>query len=85
VWAIDRIQYLYNNYRNQLGTGTDEEVVYAAMIDLLGDIDTRYLSTPTMTAYNEVFQKFYAELNDKQKILLSSRITLITKTPLSNF
>lgn len=85
VWAIDRIQYLYNNYKNQLGTGTDEEVVYAAMIDLLGDIDTRYLSTPTMTAYNEVFQKFYAELNDKQKILLSSRMTLITKIPLSNF
>lgn len=85
VWAIDKIQSLYKNYKNQLGVGTDEEIVYAAMIDSLGNIDTRYLATATMTAYNEVFQKFYAELNDQQKIKLSSQMTLGTKTPLSNF
>lgn len=84
-WAIHRIKDLYQHHRDQLGAGTDEELVYSAIIDSLGAIDTRYLSTPAMTAYNEVFQKFYAELNDEQKISLSSKMTLMVKEPLSNF
>jgi hypothetical protein len=84
-FAIKRIKNLYDSYKNQLGINTDEEIVYNATIELLGLIDTRYLSTPAMTGYNEVFGKFYAELGDEQKISLSSEMTLKQKKPLTDF
>jgi len=84
-FAIGRIKNLYESYKNQLGANTDEEIVYNATIELLGLIDTRYLSTAAMTGYNEVFGKFYAELDDEQKISLSSEMTLKTKKPLTDF
>lgn len=84
-FAIRRIKDLYDTYKNQLGVNTDEEIVYNATIELLGPIDTRYLSTAAMTGYNEVFGKFYAELGDEQKISLSSEMTLKPKKLLADF
>ncbi|MDM8561045.1 hypothetical protein [Candidatus Parabeggiatoa sp. HSG14] len=84
-WAIRKITDFYNWYQDELGAGTDEERVYSGIIDFLGNIDIRYLSTPAQTAYNEAFQKFYAELHDDQKIQLSSKMTLMDKKPLSDF
>jgi hypothetical protein len=84
-WAINKITTFYNNYQDELGTGTDESRVYSALIKNLGNIDIRYLSTPAQTAYNEAFQKFYAELHDEQKIPLSSKMALMDKKPLSKF
>ncbi|OQY50030.1 MAG: hypothetical protein DRR08_24865 [Candidatus Parabeggiatoa sp. nov. 2] len=85
-WAINQITTFYNVYQDELGTGfTDEDRVYSGIIIFLGNIDMRYLSTPAQRAYNEAFQKFYAELHDKQKIPLSSKMTLMDKKPLSDF
>ncbi|KHD11046.2 hypothetical protein PN36_06645 [Candidatus Thiomargarita nelsonii] len=85
-WAIMKITTFYNRYQDELGAGfTDEDRVYSGIIRFLGNIDIRYLSTPAQTAYNEAFQKFYAELRDDQKIPLSSKMTLMDKKPLSNF
>lgn len=90
-WAIKRITTFYNDYQDELGAGssvirgTDENRIYSGIIDFLGIIDIRYLSTPAQTAYNEAFQKFYAELYDEQKIPLSSRMALMYKKPLSDF
>ncbi|MDM8566638.1 hypothetical protein QUF74_13430 [Candidatus Halobeggiatoa sp. HSG11] len=90
-WAIGKITNFYNNYQGELGggssviTGTDEERVYFGIMSSLGNIDIRYLSSPAQTAYNEAFQKFYAELRDNQKIPLSSNMALRNKKPLSDF
>jgi hypothetical protein len=85
-WAINQITTFYNNYQDELGTGfTDEDRVYSGIIEFLGNIDMRYLSTPAQTAYNEAFQKFYGELHDEQKIPISSKMTLMDKKPLSDF
>lgn len=84
-WAINQITNFYIDYQGELGMRTDEDYVYSGLIKNLGNINTRYLSTPAQTAYNEAFQKFYAELHDKQKISLSSEMTLRDKKPLSDF
>ncbi len=85
-WAINQITTFYNVYQDELGTGfTDEDRVYSGIIEFLGNIDMRYLSTPAQTAYNEAFQKFYGELHDEQKIPISSEMTLMDKKPLSDF
>ncbi len=84
-WTIKKITTFYNRYYSELGIGTDEQIVYSGIIRNLGDIDIRYLSAPAQTAYNEAFQKFYAELNDEQKIPLSAKMTLMAKKPLSDF
>jgi hypothetical protein len=84
-WAINQVTTFYDSYQDELGAGTDEDRVYSGIIIFLGYIDIRYLSTPAQTAYNEAFQKFYAELRDDQKIPLSSKMTLMDKMPLSDF
>ena len=84
-WAINKITTFYNRYQDELGAGTDEDRVYSGIIQFLGKIDMRYLSTPAQTAYNEAFQKFYGELHDEQKIPISSKMTLMDKKPLSDF
>ncbi|MEK8021126.1 MAG: hypothetical protein VSS75_030005 [Candidatus Parabeggiatoa sp.] len=84
-WAINKITTFYNRYQDELGAGTDEDRVYSGIIQFLGKIDMRYLSTPAQTAYNEAFQKFYGELHDEQKIPISSEMTLMGKKPLSDF
>jgi hypothetical protein len=84
-WAIRKITNFYNGYQDELGAGTDEDRVYSGIIKSLGNIDIRYLSSPAQTAYNEAFQKFYAELNDDQKIPLSSKMALMKKKSLSDF
>lgn len=84
-WAVSQITNFYDNYQDELGAGTDEDRIYSGMIISLGKIDIRYLSTPAQTAYNEAFQKFYAELNDEQKIPLSAKMALMDKKPLSDF
>ncbi len=84
-WAINQITTFYNVYQDELGAGTDEDRVHSGIIEFLGNIDIRYLSTSAQTAYNEAFQKFYAELHDKQKIPLSAKMTLMDKKPLSDF
>ncbi len=84
-WAINRITRFYDTYGSELGMNSDEDKMYRGIITLLGSIDTRYLSTPAQTAYNEVFQKFYAELRDNQKIPLSAEMTLKNKKLLTDF
>ena len=84
-WAIERINRFYDTYGGELGVNSDEDRMYEGIIAFLGSIDVRYLSTPAQTAYNEVFQKFYAELRDDQKIPLSAKMTLKKKKLLSNF
>jgi len=84
-WAIARLNEFYNEYQNELGMRSDEDKIYAGLINYLGNIDNRYLSSPAQRAYNEVFQKFYVELRDDQKIPLSSQMSLMNKKPLSNF
>lgn len=84
-WAIERIHNFYQSYKNELGMGTDVNRVYQGILAYLGDIDTRYLSTPAQTAYNEAFNMFYAELNNEQKIPLSAEMTLKEKVPVTAF
>lgn len=84
-WAIRRISDFYQSYQNELGMGTDVNRVYQGILTYLGDLDTKYLSTPAQTAYNEAFNMFYAELNNEQKIPLSAEITLKKKKPLTDF
>jgi hypothetical protein len=84
-WAIKRIQDFYQSYKNELGMGTDVNRVYQGILAYLDDLDTRYLSTPAQTAYNEAFGMFYAELNNEQKIPLSAEMTLKKKKPLTDF
>jgi tetratricopeptide (TPR) repeat protein len=84
-WAVKQVHDFYQSYKNELGTGTDENRVYEAILSYLGDIDMRYLSTPAQTAYNEAFGMFYAELNSEQKIPLSAEMTLKEKKPLTDF
>lgn len=84
-WAVNRIKKFWNDYKNELGLGTNEEKIHDELINRLGNIDVRYLSTPGMTLYNEVFSKFYAELEDEQKISVSSKMALRSKRLLSDF
>lgn len=84
-WAINRIKNFHSFFQNELGMGTDELRVYQGMIHHLGYIDTRYLSTPALTGYNEAFNMFYAELSNERKIPLSSAMTLKGKKPLADF
>lgn len=85
AWAINTIQQFHADYKDQLGLGTDVDKVYNGMVSTLGIIDTRYLSTPAQTAYNEVFNMFYAELNSDQKIPLSAEMTLKEKKKFTEF
>jgi hypothetical protein len=84
-WAVERIKNFYSFFQSELGMGTDELRVYQGIIHHLGSIDTRYLSTPALTGYNEAFNMFYAELSNERKIPLSSAMTLKEKKPLSDF
>jgi hypothetical protein len=84
-WAVERIKNFYSFFQNELGMGTDELRVYQGIIHHLGRIDTRYLSTPALTGYNEAFNMFYAELSNERKIPLSSAMTLKVKKSLSDF
>lgn len=84
-WAIGQIHDFYQRYKSELGMGTDVNRVYQGILVYLGDIDTRYLSTPAQTAYNEAFGMFYAELDSEQKIPLSAEMTLKEKKPLTDF
>lgn len=85
LWALSQMSSLYTNYADELGVLGDKNTIYQAMIAYLGYIDSRYLSMPVQTAYSEVFGKFYAALDDKQKIKLSSEIALKRKKQLSDF
>lgn len=84
-WAISQMSLLHTNYADELGVLGDKNTIYQAMIAYLGHIDSRYLSMPVQTAYSEVFSKFYAGLDDTQKITLSSKLTLQKKKTLSEF
>ncbi|MDM8558261.1 hypothetical protein [Candidatus Parabeggiatoa sp. HSG14] len=84
-WAIQNIVNFYNSHQDELGVGTDENRLYSGIIKHLGNIDTRYLSTSSSTAYNEVFNIFYMELSNDLKIPLSSEMTLTKNKSLSDF
>jgi len=84
-WAVKNILDFYSSHKDELGVGTDEQRIYAGIIEHLGNIDTRYLSTSASTAYHEAFNLFYAELSHRLKIPLSSEMTFTPKKPLSEF
>ncbi|MEK8017898.1 MAG: hypothetical protein VSS75_013580 [Candidatus Parabeggiatoa sp.] len=84
-WAVKSILDFYSTHKNELGVGTDEQRIYAGIIEHMGNIDTRYLSTSASTAYHEAFNLFYAELNHHLKIPLSSEMTFTQKKQLSDF
>jgi len=85
LWAIGKIQDFYQKNYKEVGIMGDEDKIYHNLIEHLGSIDLRYLSMPTQTAYSEVFSKFYGELDDEQKISLTTRMTLTEKKPLTDF
>ncbi|RKZ40417.1 MAG: hypothetical protein DRR16_02570 [Candidatus Parabeggiatoa sp. nov. 3] len=84
-WAVKNILDFYSSHKDELGVGTDEQRIYAGIIEHMGNIDTRYLSTSASTAYHEVFNLFYAELSHHLKIPLSSDMTFTLKKALSDF
>ncbi len=84
-WAVKNILDFYSSHKDELGVGTDEQRIYAGIIEHMGNIDTRYLSTSASTAYHEAFNLFYAEFSHHLKIPLSSEMTFTQKKPLSDF
>lgn len=85
AWSVGEARDLYESLKDELGAGTDEKKVYYQLQTRLGRVDTRYLSTPGARCYNEVFDLFYKELSDEQKIELTSKMALMEKKPLEAF
>ncbi len=86
-WAVKKVKTFHDKSKSQLDitTNTNEYMIREGLRGNLGRIDTRYLSIPGSTLYNEVFSIFYNELEDEQKINLSAEMAIMLKFTLEEF
>ena len=84
-WALNKLEVFHNKYKGQLGFRTDTHKIYDALLRDLGDIDSRLLSPMANRAYSEVFELFFKELNDAQKIKLPSQMAVAEKLTQQQF
>jgi len=74
-WALNKLESFNLRSKNDRGFfSSDKDRLYKALLNDLGLIDSRFLSPSAARVYNEVFELNYKELNDDQKIKLSSEM-----------
>ena len=84
-WVVEKIKAFYEKGMKKGGGSKGEDEIYNQFISTFGDIDTRYLSFATAKTYTEIFDLFYKDLTDKQKIRLTAEIALMDKKELKSF
>jgi len=85
-WAIEQVQSFYTQVETRLGKiKDDKEGIAQDILNFFSNIDTRYLSLPVNTAYNEAFHMYYAKLDAEEKMSLSTEMALAEKRKLADF
>lgn len=84
-WAVVKIRDFYETGLKEENGMKREDDLYSRFVSTFGDIDTRYLSFASARTYTEIFDLFYKELSDKQKIELTADIALMDKRELHSF
>lgn len=84
-WVVEKIKKFYETGMKKESGVKEEDDIYSKFIATFGDIDTRYLSFAAARTYTEIFDLFYKDLTDKQKIGLTAKIALIDKKKLNSF